>query len=127
MRNRLTSKTLFAENRKDGIFPGDIGNEERSEKYYDVDEFNNEASEFKPGWDLPEKHDIKDERDEMNFGVKKDIKAEKAFQHLPPRHPDGSGVPRTEGDGRPAQMAGLPVLQNGPGQHQCIHEALEGH
>lgn len=70
-RKRLTSKTLFAESRKDGIFPGDVGNEERDEFYYDVKEFNNEASELKPGWDLPEKYDIEDKRDEMNFGVKK--------------------------------------------------------
>lgn len=75
MRKRLTSKQLFAENRKDGLFPGDIGNEERDEKYYDVKEFNNEASEFKPGWDLAEKYDIEDKRDEMNFGIHKDVKA----------------------------------------------------
>ena len=75
MRKRLTSKQLFAENRKDGLFPGDIGNEEREKVYYDVDEFDNEASEFKPGWDLPEKNTIDDKRDEMNFGIKKEFKA----------------------------------------------------
>lgn len=73
MRKRTTSQTLFAESRKDGIFPGDIGNMERDKFYYDEKEFNNEASEFKEGWDTPEKTEIKDERDEMGFGIMKEI------------------------------------------------------
>ena len=74
---RLTSQTLFAESRKDGIFPGDIGNMERDKFYYKQDEFNNEASEFKPGWDLQEKTEIKDDRDEVGYGIMKKVNDEK--------------------------------------------------
>lgn len=77
MRKRLTSKRLRAERQEDGIFPGDIGNMERKKNYHDVDAWDNEASEFKGGWDLREDYEtcdrnFRDRRDpDTNIGVKK--------------------------------------------------------
>ena len=76
MRNRLTAKTLLAESQADGLFPGDVGNEERKKFYHKVDEYDNGASEFKEGWDTPVKYDIKDERDkDTNIGIMKTANA----------------------------------------------------
>lgn len=71
MRKRLTAKTLKAESRLDGIFPGDIGNEERDKNYHDVGEYSN--YELQEGWDIPEKNipKIDDKRDEIGFGIPK--------------------------------------------------------
>ena len=69
MRKRLTAKRLVAESRKDGIFPGDIGNPEREKVYRDLDEYAN--YDWQPGWDLPEDNKIEDPRDEIGFGIPK--------------------------------------------------------
>lgn len=73
-RRRLTARTLLAETRADGLFPGDVGNKERDKHYYDVDHWNNEASEFKDGWDLTDKTDTwsaSNERGPANIGIMK--------------------------------------------------------
>lgn len=72
MRNRLTAKTLFAESQSDGLFPGDIGNMERKKFYRSIDEYNNEASELKEGWDTTDKTDTWSEsnkRGPANVGI----------------------------------------------------------
>lgn len=51
-RKRMTARTLIAEKRSDGVFPGDIGNPEREKLYRDPDSF--KPYEFEPGWDLTE-------------------------------------------------------------------------
>lgn len=71
MRKRLTARNVRAESQADGLFPGDIGNEERAKNYHDPNEYSN--YELQEGWDLPEKNaePIKDERDEVGFGISK--------------------------------------------------------
>ena len=74
MRNRLTAKTLLAESQADGLFPGDIGNMERKKFYRRIDEYNNEASELKEGWDTTDKTDTWSEsnkRGPANVGIMK--------------------------------------------------------
>ena len=72
MRKRLTAKTLKAETRADGLFPGDVGQPDREERaYHAVDEYNNEASELKEGWDTTSKEDTwsaSNEREEGGWG-----------------------------------------------------------
>ena len=71
MRKRLTARNVRAESQADGLFPGDIGNEERAKNYHDPNEYSN--YELQEGWDIPEKNaePIKDERDEVGFGISK--------------------------------------------------------
>ena len=71
MRKRLTARNVRAESQADGLFPGDIGNEERAKNYHDPNEYSN--YELQEGWDIPEKdaEPIKDERDEVGFGISK--------------------------------------------------------
>ena len=74
MRNRLTAKTLLAESQADGLFPGDIGNMERKKFYRNIDEYNNEASNLKEGWDTTDKTDTWSEsnkRGPANIGIMK--------------------------------------------------------
>ena len=71
MRKRLTARNVRAESRADGIFPGDIGNEERDKNYHDPSEYSN--YEFQEGWDTPvsENNWADDKRDEVGFGIPK--------------------------------------------------------
>ena len=74
MRKRLTARNFRAETQADGLFPGDIGNEERAKNYHDPSEFSN--YDFQPGWDTqdPNAPKINDERDEIGFGIPKTAK-----------------------------------------------------
>lgn len=73
MRVRLTARKNFrrAESRSDGVFPGDIGNEDRSKNYHDIDEYTN--YDFKEGWDTPVQENTweGEKRDEVGFGIPK--------------------------------------------------------
>lgn len=71
MRKRLTARNVRAESRADGIFPGDIGNEEREKNYHDPEEYSN--YDFQEGWDLPvsDNNWEEDKRDEVGFGIPK--------------------------------------------------------
>lgn len=71
MRKRLTARNVRAESLADGIFPGDIGNEERAKNYHSPDEYSN--YDWQPGWDVPDPNapKINDERDEIGFGIPK--------------------------------------------------------
>lgn len=71
MRKRLTARNVRAESQADGLFPGDIGNMERSKNYHDPSEYSN--YDWQAGWDVPDPNapKINDERDEIGFGIPK--------------------------------------------------------
>ena len=75
MRNRLTkryaSKNLKAESQADGLFPGDVGNMERSKNYHDIDEYH--TFEQTVNHELPDmRHEWKDNpRTETGHGIPK--------------------------------------------------------
>jgi hypothetical protein len=75
-RTRLTTrvaalKNRKAESQKDGLFPGDVGNMERSKNYHDMDEYDN--FEQTVNYELPDmRHDWKDNpREETGHGIPK--------------------------------------------------------
>lgn len=75
-RNRLTTrvaalKARKAESQKDGLFPGDVGNEEREKNYHDMDEYN--TFEQTVNHELPDmRHEWKDNpREETGHGIPK--------------------------------------------------------
>ena len=65
------SKKIVAESQADGIFPGDIGNEERKKNYRKVDEYH--TFEQTVNHELPDmRHDWQDNpRDEVGMGIPK--------------------------------------------------------
>lgn len=75
MRNRLTkryaSKSVKAESQADGLFPGDVGNMERSKNYHDIDEYH--TFEQTVNHELPDmRHEWKDNpRTETGHGIPK--------------------------------------------------------
>lgn len=71
MRKRLTARNVRAESQADGIFPGDIGNEERAKNYHSPDEYSN--YDWQPGWDVPDPNapKIDDGYDKIGFGIPK--------------------------------------------------------
>lgn len=75
MRNRLTkryaSKDVKAESQADGLFPGDVGNMERSKNYHDIDEYS--TFEQTVNHELPDmRHEWKDNpREETGHGIPK--------------------------------------------------------
>ena len=75
MRNRLTkryaSKNVKAESQADGLFPGDVGNMERSKNYHDIDEYH--TFEQTVNHELPDmRHEWKDNpRTETGHGIPK--------------------------------------------------------
>ncbi len=75
MRKRLTARSVRAESRADGVFPGDVGNEEREKNYHDIGEYT--SYEHQEGWDIPvkEKSWEEDRRDETGFGIQRTINA----------------------------------------------------
>lgn len=70
-RIRLTQRMKKAESQADGLFPGDVGNEERSKNYHDMDEYS--TFEQTVNHELPDmRHEWKEEkRDENNIPVPK--------------------------------------------------------
>lgn len=70
-RIRLTQRMKKAESQADGLFPGDVGNEERSKNYHDMDEYS--TFEHTVNHELPDmRHEWKeDKRDENNIPVPK--------------------------------------------------------
>lgn len=79
-RIRLTTrlamnKERVAESQKDGLFPGDVGNEERKKNYREIDEYH--TFEQTVNHELPDmRHDWQDNpRDEVGMGIPKKAKA----------------------------------------------------
>lgn len=79
-RIRLTTrlamnKERIAESQKDGLFPGDVGNEERKKNYREIDEYH--TFEQTVNHELPDmRHDWQDNpRDEVGMGIPKKAKA----------------------------------------------------
>lgn len=75
-RTRLTTRVAAlkqrkAESQKDGLFPGDVGNMERSKNYHDIDEYH--TFEQTVNHELPDmRHDWKDNpREETGHGIPK--------------------------------------------------------
>lgn len=75
-RTRLTTriaalKSRKAESQKDGLFPGDVGNMERSKNYHDIDEYH--TFEQTVNHELPDmRHEWKDNpREETGHGIPK--------------------------------------------------------
>lgn len=75
-RTRLTTRVAAlkqrkAESQKDGLFPGDVGNMERSKNYHDMDEYDN--YEQTVNHELPDmRHEWKDNpREETGHGIPK--------------------------------------------------------
>ena len=70
-RIRLTHKSRMAESQADGLFPGDVGNMERSKAYRDIDQYH--TFEQTVNHELPDmRHEWKeDKRDENNIPVPK--------------------------------------------------------
>lgn len=70
-RIRLTNKSRKAESQADGLFPGDVGNMERSKSYRDMDHYH--TFEQTVNHELPDmRHEWKeDKRDENNIPVPK--------------------------------------------------------
>ena len=68
------SKERLAESQKDGLFPGDVGNEERKKNYRKIDEYH--TFEQTVNHELPDmRHDWQDNpRDEVGMGVPKTAK-----------------------------------------------------
>ena len=64
-------KRRKAESQKDGLFPGDVGNMERSKNYHDIDEYDN--FEQTVNHELPDmRHEWKDNpREETGHGIPK--------------------------------------------------------
>lgn len=56
---RIASKAVKAESQADGLFPGDVGNQERAKNYHDIDEYH--TFEQTVNHELPDmRHDWKD-------------------------------------------------------------------
>ena len=70
-RVRLTNRNRKAETQADGLFPGDVGNMERSKNYHKIDEYH--KFEQTVNHELPDmRHEWKDDkRDENNIPVPK--------------------------------------------------------
>lgn len=71
-RKKVTAlKRRKAESQKDGLFPGDVGNMERSKNYHDIDEYDN--FEQTVNHELPDmRHEWKDNpREETGHGIPK--------------------------------------------------------
>ena len=70
-RVRLTQRMKKAESQADGLFPGDVGNMERSKNYRDMDKYH--TFEQSVNYELPDmRHEWKeDKRDENNIPVPK--------------------------------------------------------
>lgn len=68
------SKERLAESQKDGLFPGDVGNEERKKNYHKIDEYH--TFEQTVNHELPDmRHDWQDNpRDEVGMGIPKTAK-----------------------------------------------------
>lgn len=68
------SKERLAESQKDGLFPGDVGNEERKKNYRKIDEYH--TFEQTVNHELPDmRHDWQDNpRDEVGMGIPKTAK-----------------------------------------------------
>ena len=68
------SKERLAESQKDGLFPGDVGNEERKKNYRKIDEYH--TFEQNVNHELPDmRHDWQDNpRDEVGMGIPKTAK-----------------------------------------------------
>lgn len=68
------SKERIAESQKDGLFPGDVGNEERKKNYRKIDEYH--TFEQTVNHELPDmRHDWQDNpRDEVGMGIPKTAK-----------------------------------------------------
>lgn len=68
------SKERLAESQKDGLFPGDVGNEERKKNYRKIDEYH--IFEQTVNHELPDmRHDWQDNpRDEVGMGIPKTAK-----------------------------------------------------
>ena len=69
------SKQKIAESQKDGLFPGDVGNEERKKNYRKIDEYH--TFEQTVNHELPDmRHDWQDNpRDEVGMGIPKTAKS----------------------------------------------------
>ena len=78
-RIRLT-KRMQAESQADGLFPGDVGNMERSKNYHEMDEYDNYEQTI--NYELPDmRHDWKENpRNEVGMGIPKVAKVYIAAQ-----------------------------------------------